>query len=128
MVKIRKSPLLIVAFLILPFFGGMFDFIFRENQNLYSAYSFSKTLCAILILFAWYQQDTNHIGYRRTALLNLMVIALTIIALPYYFFRSRGLKKGGVYLLSFILLLGLHVAAAVIGTHIGDHFIYPYLT
>lgn len=60
-------------------------------------------LIGITLYFAWYYVDSEEIGYRRGMLLNVAVVALAIVALPYYFFRSRGFKKGLVYTALFLL-------------------------
>lgn len=51
----------------------------------------------MFLVFAWYRFDSDEIGYRRGLMLNAGVIALTAFALPYYFFRSRGLWRGLLY-------------------------------
>ena len=60
---------------------------------------------SVLLVFLWYWLDTMQRSYRRTPLLNFGVIALGIVALPYYFFRSRGAKGGFIALLLSILTL-----------------------
>ena len=48
----------------------------------------------VLLIFWWYRLDTTQLGYKRTPWLNIGIIAIAFLALPYYFFRSRGFKKG----------------------------------
>jgi hypothetical protein len=117
-----------LGFLSVPFIGGLFDFAFHNSLNTYEVYMLALTLGSMFILFIWYRQDSNHIGYKRITLLNIMVIGFTIIALPYYFFKSRGLKKGIFYSLLFILLLASYFAASIIGLYIGDNYICKYAT
>lgn len=70
-------------------------------------------LGGVFLLFAWYRLDAQMAGYRRSVWLDIGVIALAIVALPYYFFRSRGAKRGlaatGLFLLGALTwsLLGL---------------------
>ena len=67
-----------------------------------------------LLIFWWYRMDTIQTGYRRSPWLNIAVIGIAFLALPYYFFRSRGFKRGalatvgmvGALLLSGLLTLG----------------------
>ena len=56
-----------------------------------------------LLIFLWYRFDTEQRSYRRTYLLNVGVVGLALIALPYYFFRSRGAKGGFAASLLFVL-------------------------
>lgn len=58
-----------------------------------------------LLIFAWYRLDTEQFGYRRSVWLNVGVLAFSLLALPYYFFRSRGAKRGFIAVGLFILLL-----------------------
>jgi hypothetical protein len=76
-----------------------------------------------LLGFAWYRLDSDQRSYRRTPLLNVAVIAIAAIALPYYFFRSRGAKRGFMALGVFILF----VLASGLLTMAGSYFTYYVL-
>ena len=69
------------------------------------------------LIFAWYRRDSTQLGYPRTVALNIGIVALHIIVLPYYFFQSRGLKKGfvavGFYVLALLGSILLSSAAAI---------------
>ncbi len=41
------------------------------------------------LIFAWYLADTQQRGYTRTALLNIAIILVSVVAVPYYLLRSR---------------------------------------
>ena len=75
-----------------------------------------------ILVFWWYRLDTSQRGYRRTPWLNVGVIAIAALALPYYFFRSRGFKRG---VLATLALLGAIVASGILtlggqyATHVG---------
>ena len=64
------------------------------------------TLGGALLAFVWYRIDSQQIGYRRSPWLNVGVVALALVALPYYFFRTRGAKRG-------LLATGLFLLAAI---------------
>jgi hypothetical protein len=51
-------------------------------------------LVAAFLLFFWFRLDSDERGYKRSPLLNVGVIALAVIVLPYYFFRTRGFARG----------------------------------
>ncbi len=59
------------------------------------------------LIFFWFSLDAKEIKYKRGYILNVGVIGIAIIALPYYFFRSRGFKKGLIYTLIFMLIIVL---------------------
>lgn len=73
-------------------------------------------VCTVLV-FTWYYLDSGDRDYPRTPLLNIMVVAAGLVAIPYYLFRSRGAQRGlracGLFLLA--LLLWFVLAAAGLG-------------
>jgi formate hydrogenlyase subunit 4 len=54
----------------------------------------AATLISALLIFGWYRIDSSQRGYRRSPWLNVGVVLLALVALPVYFFRSRGAKGG----------------------------------
>lgn len=55
-----------------------------------------------ILIFAWYRLDSNEHGYKRSPFLNVAIVAFAALALPYYFFRSRGFRGGLVATLLFV--------------------------
>jgi amino acid transporter len=53
-------------------------------------------LIGVALIFIWYRLDAEEREFRRSAVLNTMVVAVAFIALPYYLFRTRGLSKGAI--------------------------------
>jgi len=80
-------------------------------------------LLSTLLVFAWYRLDSDARGYRRSLMLNAGVIGMSALALPYYFFRSRGFKGGllatvlcALTLVGMMSLTVVGGVAAMIGT------------
>ena len=48
----------------------------------------------LLLTFLWYRLDATERGYRRSSMLNIGIVGLTAVALPWYLFKSRGAKGG----------------------------------
>lgn len=75
-------------------------------------------VCAVLV-FTWYYLDSGERDYARTPLLNMMVVAVGLIAIPYYLFRSRGARGGlrafGMFLLALLLWFVLAAAGLAVG-------------
>jgi hypothetical protein len=75
-------------------------------------------VCAILV-FTWYYLDSDARGYRRTSLLNISIVAVGIVAIPYYLLRSRGAQRGlracGLFLLALLAWFVLAAAGQGIG-------------
>jgi hypothetical protein len=75
------------------------------------------------LLFAWYRIDADMVGYRRSLWLNIGVVGLAIIVLPYYFLRSRGAKRG--FVATGLFLLGA-IAWSFLGSA-GQYAVYFWL-
>jgi hypothetical protein len=75
-----------------------------------SNFDLGLTLVAISLIFWWYHVDKRERGYQAGPLMNAGVVALSMVALPVYFIRSRGWKRG---------LLATLVAAAIFGVLLG---------
>ena len=61
-----------------------------------------------LLVFWWYWADSNSRSFRRSPLLNVAVVAVGVVAIPYYLLRSRpsGERlKAITKLLGFFMLL-----------------------
>jgi len=55
-------------------------------------------LCTLLfsfLCFYWYRLDSEVHRFRRTALLNVGIVMLAIVAVPYYIVRSRPAGSKG---------------------------------
>lgn len=74
----------------------------------------------VFAVFVWYWHDARQRGYRRTPWLDVAVVAIAILALPWYFVRSRGWRQGLVAS-GWLLLCAL--AAGVLGIA-GEYAVY----
>lgn len=106
----KPKHLIVVALAALSFVSG------AAAQYLYPGQDISPVDLWLLpafafLIFWWYRLDTIQTGYRRTPLLNVGVIAIAALALPYYFFRSRGFKRGA---LATLALFGAILASGVL--------------
>lgn len=72
----------------------------------------------VFLIFLWYRLDSNSLSFRRTRWLSLGIIAIAIVALPYYLFLSRGLKRGLVALGWAVLVFLISGAATVAGEYL----------
>ena len=60
-------------------------------------------ICGAMLIFVWYRIDSKQRHYKTSPWLDIAVFAVAIAGLPYYFFRSRGLKGGFLAALLFVL-------------------------
>jgi hypothetical protein len=116
----NQKTLLLVALAIASFLAGAVrQFLTPGVAQAPSDIPF--LLVGTLLVFLWYRIDSTTRNYQRSALLNVGVIALTAIALPYYFFRSRGVRGGFLALAWFIVLLVASYALDLVGSHATYH-------
>lgn len=69
---------------------------------------------AFLIYF-WYRIDAEEIGFRRTPLLNISMILMSAIAMPYYLMRSRARPRAWAALANAVIAFMLSVLLAAMG-------------
>ncbi len=92
------------------------------DQYFYPGVQFPPTALAfaviwVAMIFAWFRMDSIQVGYKRTPWLNVGVIALGIVALPYYFFRSRGARRGALATIAMLLAYVVSGALSVAGSY-----------
>ena len=75
------------------------------------------TVVVTLLTFVWYRFDSDDAAYPRSPFLNVAVIALAVLALPYYFFRSRGFARGSIAVGIFIGFLALYFSLQSAGEY-----------
>lgn len=109
------KTLVLIVLAAVSLLSGVIDQYFYPGQELPPT-AMAFMVVAAFLIFWWYRLDSSQLGYRRSPWLNVGVVALPIVVLPYYFFRTRGAKRGAAYsfvtLAVFILLGVLSVAGA----------------
>jgi hypothetical protein len=78
-----------------------------------------ETFLAIPLLYWWYHVDKRQRNYTAGPLMNAGVIAAAVIALPVYFIRSRGWKRGAIATAIGFLVLGITLLLGELGERIG---------
>lgn len=104
-----QKTLLLIALAAASFLAGAVRQYFDPGE-FFARSDIAFFLLGTTLIFLWYRADSDAHNYKRSALLNIGVVAFAVIALPYYFFRSRGAKGGLVALGYFILALALSSA------------------
>lgn len=78
-----------------------------RGSGLNIAYQFG----VLLLCFAWLEMDSRQLGIRRPWWLNLGVVFLTSVFVPYYLYKTRPQgQRGSAVLAYFGVLLGSVVA------------------
>jgi hypothetical protein len=101
-----KTTLLLAIFALSLADGAVGQYFYPRADFPPSAIWF--TIGYITILFAWYAIDSDQRGYKRSKSLNVAIVALGVLALPYYLFRTRGAKAGFIAL-GWLVLVGVSI-------------------
>ena len=106
--NVKSVALLILAFI------AVASGIASQYPDPYHPSEAADTILVVLFAlatFAWFRADAIQRSYRRSPFLNVAVFGLAAVALPYYFVRSRGWKRG---IIAFLWAIGVFVAVSLI--------------
>jgi len=117
---VKRKNLILLAIALVSMIEGAVGQYFYPSKDVPPTTLWLLAVFSVLI-FAWYRRDSIQLGYPRTVALNIGIVALHFIVLPYYFFQSRGLKKGfvavGFYVLALLGSILLSSTAAIITSY-----------
>jgi peptidoglycan/LPS O-acetylase OafA/YrhL len=88
--------------------GGALGAIFDESKSAaHAASDLATSILAIGFMFMWVHYDSLERRYRRSALLNIGIVALALVFLPAYLVKSRppGERPRAFFGLAVIVLL-----------------------
>ena len=94
MKAVKLCALAILAVISLA--GPVVESVLTGRVEEFGTYALVETLLSIVTIFWWYHMDKADQGYRAGPLMNAGVVAAVIVALPVYFIRSRGWKRGAI--------------------------------
>ena len=100
-----KTAYFVLAGLALGFIDGVVAYWFYPGQA-FAPSSVALSFLVLFLTFLWYRLDSDSRGFRRTPLLSAAIVGITILALPYYLFRTRGFRNGFLDTLV-VLLVGV---------------------
>lgn len=106
---IRGKPVTLALLALCAFADGVAHQLTAPGE-MFAQSDFVFTVIATLLVFIWYRFDSDERQYPRTPWLNVAMIAIVILALPYYFYRSRGFRKGSIavgLMLAFVVAYGV---------------------
>jgi len=117
----KTNTILFTLFILSGLAAGMLAEYLSPNDE-FAQGDLPILIISVIVIFYWYHTDSNKLNYKRPLLLNILVIAFSILAIPYYLYKTRGFKKGSVAILIFIV-----INIAYTGCHIGGKEISNYL-
>lgn len=103
--NIRSPKETVLVLLALVSFSSGATAAYFDPYNPWPPYLVIFNLIMASLLFVWYHLDSTERSYKRSRILNVGIVLLPIIAMPYYLIRSRGIKKGSIATCVFILAI-----------------------
>jgi hypothetical protein len=92
-----KNPkLIILALLMLAAFADGVSHQLTTPGDAFGPSDIVFAMIATLLIFIWYRLDSDEKSYRRTPFLSVSVVAVSVLAFPYYLYKSRGFCRGSV--------------------------------
>jgi hypothetical protein len=95
-------------------YGAVWVFFYRSDGEPETVAIFGILLT--VAVFVWFREDATAHSFRRSPILNMAVIGLPIIAVPFYLFRSRGLKGGALATSVAFLIFAASIASSWLGS------------
>jgi len=98
--------------------GAVFAFCSGIIIGLYSSpiIPFISAFVGLFLVLMWVIIDAREHNFKRSALFNILIVVVTVISVPFYLFKSRGLAKGLVAVTGFFFLMVLWSVVQVVGT------------
>src|SRR5713226_9149564 len=115
-----RIPLFVI--LVATFLFGLLNVIFTGKLSIPTSWKLTEQLLLVMLIYWWYYLDKTQRTMRTGPLLNIGVVALPIVAIPVYLFRSRGFKSGFVSFLLFIGFCATALATLVVGAALGKQY------
>jgi hypothetical protein len=69
----------------------------------------------LVLVLMWVIIDAREHNFKRSALFNILVVAITVLSVPYYLFKSRGFAKGLLAVIGFFSFMVLWSVVQVMG-------------
>jgi hypothetical protein len=103
--------------------GPFVEMVTTGQVEALSKFDLATTIVSIPLIFWWYHVDKREHDYRAGPLMNGGILAIAIVALPIYFVRTRGWKRGAVATLLALGIFAILLGLSELGEWIGELFI-----
>ena len=119
----RAKGAALIALAALSFASPLAEMLATGRVETFSGYGVADTVLSLVLLFCWYHLGKEQHDYRAGKLMNAGVLVLAVAALPVYFIRSRGWKRGTRALSVALLFLAATLALGEMGERLGAFLI-----
>ncbi len=116
-----QRRILIAILFVMLLAGGVDASYGSRDEALPLALIAPLTLAINFLCFLWYRRDSDVAGYRRSAWLNICIIMLVFVGMPYYLLRSRPRGRKLAALAKLFGFAVLMVLADALGRVLSGH-------
>lgn len=116
------KTLALVLLAALSVVGPIAEIAFTGQVADWGPWTAGETLASAALIFWWYHLDKVERDYRAGILMNAGVAALAAVALPIYFVRTRGWKRGGIAIVAAAGIFGALLVLGELGEWLGGFF------
>jgi hypothetical protein len=102
--------------------GPLVEMMVTGQVEALSKFDLATTIVSIPLIFWWYHVDKREHDYQAGPLMNGGIVAVAIVALPIYFVRTRGWKRGAVATLLALGIFAILFGLSELGEWIGALF------
>ena len=106
----RQTLILLLA---LFFVAGWFRAIVGEESSYYPLYQLSFGLASTIFIVRWVALDALERRFQLTPLWIIFFVIISLLALPFYLFKTRGVQSWRPILYAVGLLFGFAIAAGI---------------
>ena len=115
----RPKTLALTVLAALSFASPALERAVTGRVELLSTFGLVETAVLLVVLFWWFHLDKAEHGHQAGKLMNAGVLVLAAVALPIYFIRSRGWKRGALTIALAAAFLGATFVLAELGERLG---------
>ncbi len=117
-----KKKIVIILFALFSLLGGFFDQLLFPGQDM-TYIDLALMPLFIFLIYSWYYYDSKEFNYKRNLFMNVGIVGLSLLFIPYYLFKTRGTLKGFVASSIFIAALALSWCLDVGGMYLAYYTI-----
>lgn len=108
------------AFAVVSFFAGANPVIAMSDESMRMV-ELGLVFAMVFLVFLWYRIDADQRGFQRSMLLNVGIVMIAAVAVPYYLIRSRGWQEGPAAVLKALLVFLGSIVLSSLGAMVFGH-------
>lgn len=99
----------------LTLIGGLDPLVSRAPMS--GLFHFATVLGISMLFFAWFMADARDLGLAPSRALQVGVLSVAVVAIPYYLLRYKGLRRSAVSILKFAAFLSVSLISQLALAH-----------